>query len=161
VTKIRFTGGEPTINKDLAELITHSRSIPTINSVGITSNGLVLKSQLDRLCEAGLTHVNISLDTLDADKFASIVRRDRKGFNKVLAAVYAAVAKGLTVKINCVVMRGVNDMEVAQFADLAREVKIDVRFIELMPFDDNNWDAKKLVTFWEILDSLKTQVWLR
>ena len=158
VNKIRFTGGEPTINKDLASLIHHARSIPTVKSIGITTNGLLLKSQLDRLCEAGLTHVNISMDTLDADKFASIVRRDRKSFTKVMSSVYAALSRQLHVKVNCVVMRGMNDKEVGAFAELTRELPLDIRFIELMPFDDNNWDATKLVPYFEILDTLRQQV---
>ncbi|CAE7469429.1 mocs1 [Symbiodinium microadriaticum] len=98
-----------------------------VKSVGITSNGLVLKSQLDRLVE-------------------------------VMSAVYAALGRGLSVKLNCVVMRGLNDNEVASFVELTRELPLDVRFIELMPFDDNNWDASKMVPYFEILDSLADKV---
>jgi molybdenum cofactor biosynthesis enzyme MoaA len=99
VDKIRFTGGEPTINKTLPDLIRYCREIPTIKSVGITTNGLVLQSQLDRLCDAGLTHINISLDTLEPLKFEKISRRDRKGLPMILSALYKALSKDLSVKV--------------------------------------------------------------
>eukprot|EP00607_Mallomonas_marina_P001867 CAMPEP_0182424056 /NCGR_PEP_ID=MMETSP1167-20130531/10200_1 /TAXON_ID=2988 /ORGANISM="Mallomonas Sp, Strain CCMP3275" /LENGTH=361 /DNA_ID=CAMNT_0024603569 /DNA_START=173 /DNA_END=1258 /DNA_ORIENTATION=- len=157
VTKLRFTGGEPTVSKHLIPLVQYSRSLPTIQSIGITTNGILLHNQLDALQAAGLTHVNISLDTLQPARFAKIVRRDQKLLYKVLSTVFAAVTKGLSVKINCVVMRGVNVDELISFLDLTREMKVDVRFLEMMPFDDNNWDSKSLVSFFEMIDIIRQQ----
>jgi molybdenum cofactor biosynthesis enzyme MoaA len=160
VNKIRFTGGEPTINKTLPDLVRHCRSIPTMKSVGITTNGILLKNQLDRLCDAGLTHVNISLDSLDPDKFAQISRRDRKGLAVVLSSIYAAASRNLSVKVNCVLMRHLNYNEIASFVRLGEESGVDIRFIELMPFDENKWDPKDLVPYYEAIDHLQThQVW--
>jgi GTP 3',8-cyclase / cyclic pyranopterin monophosphate synthase len=128
-----------------------------VRSIGITTNGIVVKSQLAKLVAAGLTHINISLDTLVPEKFEAISRRDKKWLARVLSAVYAAVDMGLVVKVNCVLIRGVNNDEMKDFVELSRESPVNVRFIELMPFDDNKWDDKKLVTYFEAMDVLKQQ----
>lgn len=159
VNKIRFTGGEPTINKQLIDLIKHCNSIKTIKSIGITTNGLILKSQLDKLCEAGLTHVNISLDTLDPIKFEKISRRDKKGLAMILSSIYAALSKNISVKLNCVLMRNINYSEIIDFVKLTQEARVDVRFIEVMPFEDNHWDPQQLVPYYEAIDYLKEQVY--
>jgi cyclic pyranopterin phosphate synthase len=159
VSKIRFTGGEPTLNKSLADLIRHAASQKSIESIGITSNGLVLKNQLNSLLDAGLTSANISLDTLIPEKFAAITRRDKKGLYKVLSAIYDACSrKELSVKINCVLMRNKNDDELANFISLTKDNAIDCRFIEMMPFDGNSWDPSKMLGYYEVLDGLKEQV---
>lgn len=158
VTKLRLTGGEPTVSKDLVDVVRHARSIPTIQSIGITTNGLTLTSQLDRLIEAGLTHVNISLDTLVPEKFARITRREALGIKRVLSSIYTASAKGLVVKVNCVLMRGVNHMEMKDFLHFVQDQPIDVRFIEVMPFDDNEWSPDKLLPYSEAIDMLRAQV---
>ena len=147
VDKLRFTGGEPTINSDLCELIRHGRSMPKMGMIGITTNGVKLGSQLDRLVEAGLSSVNISLDTLNPEKFAFITRRSNKHFHKVLSSIYAAIAHGLKVKVNVVVMRDFNYEEISQFVELTKKLELDVRFIEMMPFHDNSWDKSKLVSY--------------
>ena len=145
-----------------------------MKSIGITTNGLTLTSQLDKLVNAGLTHINISLDTLVPEKFATITRRDSKSINKVLAAIYASIGKveeysnrvgaidtggvGLrSVKVNCVLMRGINDDELSSFIRLGRDMPVDVRFIELMPFQGNQWEKEKMVTYIEAIDKLKGQ----
>jgi GTP 3',8-cyclase / cyclic pyranopterin monophosphate synthase len=156
VTKLRFTGGEPTISNQLLELIAHGKACG-ITSIGITSNGLILKEQLDGLIKAGLTSVNISLDTLEDTKFAAITRRDKKNIFRVLSSVYTAVSLGLPVKINCVMMRGTNDSEFVDFVNLTKAVKVDCRFIELMPFDGNHWDPKTFIAYGEAIDRLKTE----
>ena len=109
VNKVRFTGGEPTVSSELSQLIAHSRLQPNIHSVGITTNGVILSRHLDRLLESGLSSVNISLDTLDSCKYEEITRRDRRNFDRVLSSIYGALGKKLKVKVNCVVMRGIND----------------------------------------------------
>ena len=145
-----------------------------MKSIGITTNGLVLTSQLDKLVNAGLTHVNVSLDTLVPEKFATITRRDSKTINKVLAAIYASIGKveefnhsidknnvkglGLrSVKVNCVLMRGLNDDELPSFIRLSQDMPVDIRFIELMPFQGNQWEKQKMVTYIEAVDKLKQQ----
>jgi len=158
VKKLRLTGGEPTISNQLIEIIKHARTTHNgaIKSVGMTTNGLVLSDKLDSLIEAGLTSVNISLDTLNEKKFASITRRDGKGMYKVLASVFKTVAAKLPVKINCVLMRNTNDEEIADFINLTK-ANVDVRFIELMPFDGNEWDARNFISYMEVIDRLKNE----
>jgi molybdenum cofactor biosynthesis enzyme MoaA len=155
VTKLRFTGGEPTISNQLCPLIEHSSKDLGIQSIGITTNGIMLKEQLTRLLSAGLTSVNVSLDTLDPVKFASITRRDQKLFYKVQSSIFETKAKNLPLKINCVLMRGINEMEVRKFIDYAMEYDLTVRFIELMPFDGNQWNSKQFISYVEVLDRLK------
>ena len=156
VQKLRFTGGEPTISNQLQELIQHAKSCDIL-SIGITSNGIVLKDKLDPLIQAGLSSVNISLDTLSDTKFATITRRDKKNIFRVLSSVYAAVSKGIPVKINCVLMRGFNDNEIADFVNLTKAVNVDVRFIELMPFDGNSWKQQDFMSYIEAIDRLKEE----
>lgn len=158
VNKLRFTGGEPTVSKDLSELINFSKLECGIKSIGITTNGILLNQRLiNGLVEAGLTSVNISLDTLSPQKFGEITRRDNKGLHKVLAAIYASVATGISVKVNCVLMRGTNDDEVKEFTDLTKDVNVDCRFIELMPFDGNKWESKRLLSYMEVISRLKDE----
>lgn len=158
VTKLRFTGGEPTISKQLEPLIRHAKAPGRgIESVGITSNGLLLKGQLQRLVDAGLDSVNVSLDTLEEEQFAKITRRSGKGLYRVLSAVHAAIASGLRVKVNCVLFRGLNDHEVKDFVQLTRESRLDVRFIELMPFNGNEWDPQKFISYIEVIEDLRTR----
>lgn len=161
MTKLRFTGGEPTISKQLIPLIKYANHLPSIKSIGITTNGITLASNIDNYINAGLTNVNISLDTLNADKFAHITKREKAGFSKVLSSIYAAIGKkeigsGLqSVKINCVLIRNFNDNEIVEFVNFTKEYDIDIRFIEMMPFYGNQWDKKKLITYMECIDVLK------
>lgn len=161
MTKLRFTGGEPTISKQLIPLIQHANTLQSIKSIGITTNGITLSSNLDNYINAGLTNVNISLDTLDADKFAHITKREKAGFSKVLSSIYAAIGKkelgsGLqSVKINCVLIRNFNDNEIAEFVNFTKEFNVDIRFIEMMPFQGNQWDKNKLITYMECISLLK------
>ncbi|NOX27883.1 MAG: GTP 3',8-cyclase MoaA [Gammaproteobacteria bacterium] len=134
VNKIRFTGGEPTLRKDLPELIATSLHTPGVDQVFLTTNGLLLHRVADQLKRAGLTGLNISLDSLHADRFKKITRR--AGLEQTLDNIKLALAKGFdSVKINVVVMRGFNDDEIKQFSELTRDNKVTVRFIEFMPFD--------------------------
>ncbi|MBL1294287.1 MAG: GTP 3',8-cyclase MoaA [Thiotrichales bacterium] len=136
VNKIRFTGGEPTLRKDLPELIATSLHTPGVDQVFLTTNGLLLHRVADELKRSGLTGLNISLDSLHADRFKKITRR--AGLEQTLDNIKLALAKGFdSVKINVVVMRGFNDDEIKQFSELTRDNKVTVRFIEFMPFDAN------------------------
>ena len=133
IHSIRLTGGEPLVRKGLSSLVSEIRSIPGIDAVKITTNGVLLKDQLPSLMEAGLTGINLSLDTFTAGKFQKISRRDE--MTHVLEGLDAALAVSdrLSVKINCVPMKGFNDDELIKIALLAKDNRIGVRFIELMP----------------------------
>ncbi|MGC1381274.1 MAG: GTP 3',8-cyclase MoaA [Candidatus Baltobacteraceae bacterium] len=136
VRAIRLTGGEPLARRDLSRLVASISAIDGVEDVALSTNGLLLEEQLPELVAAGLRRVNLSLDTLRADRFEAIARRP--GLESVLRGIEATVAAGLTpLKINCVVMRGRNDDELAAFAGLTREWPVFVRFIELMPVHDN------------------------
>nr|XP_039252042.1 molybdenum cofactor biosynthesis protein 1-like [Styela clava]XP_039252043.1 molybdenum cofactor biosynthesis protein 1-like [Styela clava] len=165
VDKIRFTGGEPLVRPDICEILSELNRLRTGNdpayhhfdTMGITTNGIVLAKKLPALLEAGLDSVNISLDTLVAEKFSFITRRN--GWNHVVKSIYKAVDSNLdSVKINCVVMRGLNDDEICDFVALTQNLPVDVRFIEYMPFDGNRWNQKKMLPYSEML-SLIHQKW--
>lgn len=131
VTKFKLTGGEPLVRKGLASLVAGIRAIPGTKSVTLTTNGILLQEQLPALLDAGLDGVNISLDTLDRDRFAAVTRGG--DINRVLAGLDAALAAGgLNVKLNCV-PGGEADEELISLAALAKDRPLAVRFIELMP----------------------------
>ena len=136
VRSVRLTGGEPLVRRDLPALVAALNAIEGIDDIALSTNGLLLEEQIGALTAAGLRRVNISLDTLREDRFFAIARRP--GLERVLAGIDAALAYGLTpLKLNCVVMRGQNDDELAAFAQLTREREIFVRFIEVMPVGEN------------------------
>ncbi|KAG6472954.1 GTP 3',8-cyclase, mitochondrial-like [Zingiber officinale] len=154
VDKIRLTGGEPTIRKDIEEICSSLSNLKGLKTLAMTTNGIVLSKKLPRLKDCGVNAINISLDTLVPAKFEFITRR--KGHQKVMESINAAVELGYNpVKINCVVMRGLNDDEICDFVEMTREKPINVRFIEFMPFDGNVWNDKKLVPYAEMLDRVR------
>lgn len=131
VTKFKVTGGEPLVRKGCAGFIKELKSVPGVELVSLTTNGVFLEENLSAISGAGIDGVNISLDTLDAKKYTYITGRDE--FGHVIRAIEKAVDSGLRVKINCVPIRGINDGESIAFARLAERLPLDVRFIELMP----------------------------
>lgn len=134
--KVRFTGGEPTLRRSLVELVRLTAAQPAVSQVGLTTNGILLDQLARPLAEAGLTSVNVSLDTLDAGKFREITRWGK--VRDVLDALEAAGAAGLRIKLNAVPARGLNDTaDVLALARLTLERDWQVRFIELMPFANN------------------------
>ncbi|GAA6013035.1 hypothetical protein JCM11491_000947 [Sporobolomyces phaffii] len=158
VTKIRLTGGEPTVRKDLVDVVARISSLkPRIESLGITSNGVTLRRHLPALVDAGLTHLNISLDTLDEHKYELMTRR--RAYGKVMDTLEVAKrlrdTKGLRVKLNVVVIAGLNDMEVPDFVELGKAENLAIRFIEYMPFADNRWSTKKLVPSTDLLSRVQ------
>uniref|UniRef100_A0A7N0TXF3 GTP 3',8-cyclase n=1 Tax=Kalanchoe fedtschenkoi TaxID=63787 RepID=A0A7N0TXF3_KALFE len=156
VSKIRLTGGEPTIRKDIEDICVRLSSLKGLKNLAMTTNGIVLSRKLPNLKDAGLSSLNISLDTLVPAKFEFMTRR--KGHDSVIQSINDAIEVGYNpVKVNCVVMRGFNDDEICDFAELTREKPINVRFIEFMPFDGNVWNVKKLVTYKEMLHIVKTR----
>eukprot|EP00897_Mesotaenium_endlicherianum_P004886 jgi/Mesen1/4425/ME000225S03408 len=156
VTKIRLTGGEPTVRKDIQEICERLGALPGLRHLALTTNGLVLPRKLPALQLAGLNQLNISLDTLVPSRFERLTRR--KGHHKVVQAIEEALALGFNpVKVNCVVMRGVNDDEVGAFVELTRRRPINVRFIEFMPFDGNVWNSRKMVPYAELMATVKSK----
>lgn len=131
VKKYKITGGEPLVRLGCEALIRQIKSIPGVEEVTLTTNGVVLKEHLPALQEAGLEHVNISLDTLEREKYRQITGFDQ--LDAVFAGLKAAVSSGLSVKVNAVLQKGVNEEEWSSLLQLAREYPVDVRFIELMP----------------------------
>ncbi|XP_047955433.1 GTP 3',8-cyclase, mitochondrial-like [Salvia hispanica] len=153
VNKIRLTGGEPTVRKDIDDICLQLSNLKRLKTLAMTTNGITLAKKLPRLKECGLSLLNISLDTLVPAKFEFMTRR--KGHDRVLNSIDAAIELGYSpVKVNCVVMRGFNDDEICDFVELTREKPINVRFIEFMPFDGNVWNSKKLVPYSEMMDIL-------
>lgn len=136
VRSIRLTGGEPLVRRDLHRLVEAIAAVDGIEDIALSTNALLLSAQLPQLVRAGLKRINVSLDTLREDRFLELARRP--GLDAVLAGIDDAIAAGLEpVKLNCVVMRGKNDDELEDFARLTRERRIFVRFIELMPVEEN------------------------
>ena len=155
VRSIRLTGGEPLVRRDLARLVARIASVPGIDDIALSTNGLLLAEQVDTLRSAGLRRVNVSLDTLRPERFFAIARRP--GLDRVLAGIDAACTAGLApVKLNCVVMRGQNEDEVVAFAELTRKRGVHVRFIEMMPVLDNvALQRDAYVSAAEILDRIR------
>ncbi|EIE21586.1 molybdenum cofactor biosynthesis prote [Coccomyxa subellipsoidea C-169] len=156
VRKVRLTGGEPTLRRDLVELTAGIRALPGVQAVGLTTNGLTLSRKLAALHAAGLNLLNISVDTLRSDRFESMTRR--RGHERVMGAIRHAVDLGYDpVKVNVVVMRGVNDDELCDFVELTRDAPLNVRFIEYMPFDGNVWSDSKMVPYAEMMAAVQQQ----
>ncbi|XP_035879965.1 molybdenum cofactor biosynthesis protein 1 isoform X3 [Phyllostomus discolor] len=156
VDKIRLTGGEPLIRPDVVDIVAQLHQLEGLRTIGVTTNGINLARLLPQLQKAGLNAINISLDTLVPAKFEFIVRR--KGFHKVMEGIHKAIELGYSpVKVNCVVMRGLNEDELLDFVALTKGLPLDVRFIEYMPFDGNKWNFKKMVSYKEMLDTLQQQ----
>uniref|UniRef100_M4AVT5 Molybdenum cofactor biosynthesis protein 1 n=1 Tax=Xiphophorus maculatus TaxID=8083 RepID=M4AVT5_XIPMA len=156
VDKIRLTGGEPLIRPDVLDIIAELKKLVGLKTVAVTTNGINLSRLLPKLKDAGLDLINISLDSLVPAKFEFVVRR--KGFHKVMESIDKAVELGYNpVKINCVVMRGLNEDELLDFVQLTEKKPLEVRFIEYMPFDGNKWNFKKMVSYQEMLDQIRQQ----
>lgn len=162
VSKIRLTGGEPTVRRDILPLMHQIGALRPqgLRELCITTNGISLHRKLDSMVEAGLTGVNLSLDTLDPWQFQIMTRR--KGFDAVQKSIERILelnkhGAGIKLKINCVVMRGVNDREVIPFVEMTREKDIEIRFIEYMPFDGNKWSQGKMFSYTEMLDLIRAE----
>ncbi|XP_016955742.1 molybdenum cofactor biosynthesis protein 1 isoform X2 [Drosophila biarmipes] len=153
VRKIRLTGGEPTVRRDIVEIVAQMKALPELEQVGITTNGLVLTRLLLPLQRAGLDSLNISLDTLKRDRFEKITRR--KGWERVIAGIDLAVQLGYRPKVNCVLMRDFNEDEICDFVEFTRDRPVDVRFIEYMPFSGNKWHTERLISYKDTLQTIR------
>lgn len=154
VTKIRLTGGEPLIRKDIRAILERLALLPV--TLGITTNGVIVDQFLDTFKTIGLKKINLSLDSLDAQKNFSITRRDY--FDRIYKNLLLMIDEGFEVKVNCVLIKGINDNEIVDFVKLTQELPIEMRFIEFMPFDGNRWDMSKMVSLEEILKKVVTSV---
>ena len=136
VEKIRLTGGEPSVRKDFTDIARRVAEHPKIKTVAFTTNGYRLRDHARRWRDAGLTHINVSLDSLDSDRFRTITGHDR--LTEVLEGITAAKAAGFEqVKVNTVLLRGINDDEISDFIEFVRSRAVSIRFIELMRTGDN------------------------
>ena len=152
VTKIRLTGGEPLIRKDIPVILEKLATLPV--ELSITSNAVIIDKFIDILKANGVKKINVSLDSLDAAKFKHITRRHE--FEKVYNNILLLVKEGFTVKVNAVLIKGFNDNEIIDFIHFTKDLPISVRFIEFMPFDGNKWDMSKMVSYAEIMNYVNT-----
>ena len=142
VDKIRITGGEPFVRKDVMGFLSKLAADDRLNKLSITTNGILTKPYLPQLKELGIKDINLSLDTTDKDNFKKITRRD--DFDKVMDTFYQMLDDGFNVKINAVVMDGINDHEIVNLARLATSYPVSVRFIEEMPFNGSGTKAASI-----------------
>jgi len=157
IDKVRLTGGEPLMRRHLDRLVRLLAPIPGIKDIGLTTNGLLLAAHAQELHDAGLRRLNISLDTLDPGRFREISRRD--GLEDVLAGIDAARAVGFNpIKLNAVIIRGVNDVDVVPLARYARANGLEMRYIEYMPIGAEQWERGKVYFAHEILEQLEQAV---
>jgi len=155
VDKIRITGGEPTVKKDIIQVVESFRHIRQLKTIAMTTNGLTLTKLLVDLQRAGLNALNISLDTLQQHRYGNITRRDSRLLKRVLAGIDLALQLGFSpVKVNCVLMRGINFDELCDFVEMTKNRAIDYRFIEFMPFSMNGWDKNLLVPYTEAIEEI-------
>jgi cyclic pyranopterin phosphate synthase len=157
IDKICLTGGDPLLRRDLPRLVAMLCKVPGIKDVGLTTNGILLAHLAQPLFDAGLRRINISLDTLDPQRFRQVARRD--GLDKVLEGIQAAKKAGFDpVKINAVSIRGITEHEVVPLARFAREHGLEMRFIEYMPIGADHWERDKVYFAHEILEQIETHV---
>ena len=155
---IRLTGGEPLMRKDLPVLVRQLSGVPGIQDIALTTNGYFLAEQAADLVKAGLHRINISLDSLDPVKFTEMTRRDN--FHRVWEGIEAIDRLGIRpIKLNVVLIRGVNENEIPKFAELARTRSFVIRFIEFMPIgSDDGWTPEQVVTGKEIVAKMEKAV---
>jgi GTP 3',8-cyclase len=156
VTKVRLTGGEPLLRRDLPRLVEMLVAIPGLQDLGLTTNGLLLGAQASALHNAGLRRLNVSLDTLDAERFRELSRRD--GLEQVLNGLATARSVGFQkIKINAIAIRGLTEPDIVPLAHYCRDHGFDLRFIEYMPIGAEQWERDKVLPAAEILDELSSE----
>lgn len=153
VNKIRLTGGEPLVRKDAGEIILALSKLPV--QLTLTTNATRIHQFINVLKQAGIRSINVSLDTLQSDKFNLITRRDL--FTLVWENIQLLIVEGFHVKVNVVVTKGLNENEIVDFIEWTKHTPVHVRFIEFMPFSGNQWSSNKVVTLQEILETISTK----
>jgi cyclic pyranopterin phosphate synthase len=157
INKIRLTGGEPLMRKQLDNLVRLLNTIPGIDDIGLTTNGLLLSQSARQLHEAGLRRLNVSLDTLDPVRFRELSRRD--GLDDVLEGLMIAKAAGFQpIKVNMVAIRGYAEQDIVPLARYCREHGFEMRFIEYMPIGAEAWEREKCFFAYEILEILEREI---
>jgi cyclic pyranopterin phosphate synthase len=157
IDKVRLTGGEPLMRRDLHWLVGMLCQVPGIRDLGLTTNGILLAEQARTLYAAGLRRINISLDTLDPARFRQLTRRN--GLERVIEGILAAKEAGFSpIKINAVSIRGITEHEVIPLARFARQHGLEMRFIEYMPIGADHWEREKVYFAHEILDQLERDI---
>lgn len=158
VNKIRITGGEPLVRKELPKLIRMLVDIPGIADVAITTNGVLLADQVQELRDSGLHRLNISLDTLQEEVFQRITRRS--GIQKVLDGIDAAIETGFEkIRLNSIAMASLTESEIVPLAEFARQKNLELRFIEFMPLDaEQNWEADQVLTGEQIRETIEQEI---
>lgn len=156
VDRVRLTGGEPLMRPGLSELVSRLSRIEGLRQIALTTNGMMLADQLDGLVAAGLTHINISLDTLREVAFRQISRRD--GLDRVLQGIDAAMGSAVRVRLNALILRDFNLEDCVPLVRFARERGLVIRFIEFMPLDaDRSWSHSQVVTGRELRQMLEAE----
>ncbi len=150
IDKIRLTGGEPTLRKDFGQIIRKLSEYPV--QLTLTTNGFLLHEFLEDLEVAGIKSINISIDSLREERFKAISKTN--GFKTVYNNIFLLLEKGFHIKLNVVLMRGVNDDEANDFIDLTRNHPLHIRFIEFMPFTDNEWERNKVISYQELIEQM-------
>ena len=153
VNKIRLTGGEPLVRKDAGKIILSLSKLPV--KLTLTTNGTRIHEFIELLKEANIQSLNISLDTLQSDRFMLLTRRDQ--FKLVYDNIQLLIRNNFQVKVNVVVMKGMNDGEINDFIEWTKDTPIQIRFIEFMPFSGNRWTSNKVFTWQEILEVVQTK----
>lgn len=157
ITKVRLTGGEPLVRRDLPDLVERLVAVPGIADVGLTTNGILLAPLAQPLFAAGLRRINISLDTLDPARFRSLTRRD--GLVQVLAGIQAAREVGFRpIKLNAIAIKGMTEADLVPLAEFALEQGAELRFIEYMPLDAGAWERDKVLLATEMIEHLSAAV---
>jgi cyclic pyranopterin phosphate synthase len=158
VNKVRLTGGEPLVRQDVPLLVEKLVAVPGIHEVALTTNGMLLAEQAQALKDAGLTRLNISLDSLDPDTFFRISRRE--GLDQVLAGIAAAQRVGFErIKLNAVAIRGITEPDVVPLGEFARAHGMEMRFIEFMPLDaEQHWDNEQVLSGEQIRGMLEAAI---
>ncbi len=158
VSKIRLTGGEPLIRRDLDQLIRMLTAVPGIRDIALTTNAVLLAEQAQSLYNAGLRRLNIHLDTLDRDRFRQITRRD--DFDRVMKGIETAISVGFpSIKINAVAVKNLIEPDIVPMARFGREHGIEIRYIEFMPLDHQNlWDRSKVLLADDIRGMIEKEI---
>ena len=153
VTKIRLTGGEPLVRNDAKEVIEGLSKLPV--DLAISTNGVLVDKFIDTFKAARIKSINVSLDTLREDRSASITRRDL--FRSTINNIHLLIRENFHVKLNAVIMKGVNDDEIIDFINFTRDHKVHFRFIEFMPFNGNKWDWSKGLSYKEMMGKVSAE----
>jgi cyclic pyranopterin phosphate synthase len=150
IDKIRLTGGEPLMRRDLHLLVEMLAKLDGLKTIAMTTNATLLAENAQRLKDAGVSQLNISIDSFKPDRFHSLTGRD--DLPRVLRGIEEALRVGFDqIKLNVVAIAGVNEDEIIDFVDYVKDTRMNVRFIEFMPFRDNNWNVERVLTYAEML----------